>query len=69
MDLYFYFFLKPFSFVCILCTLLLRGWGAGKGGVNHALWSRVAAWGRVEALTFEWMFLGEDGRRITGGGG
>lgn len=26
-----FFFFKQFSFVSILCTLVLRGWGAGKG--------------------------------------
>lgn len=50
------FFLKPFSFVCILCTLLLREWGAGKGRgwdwrciVEQS--AVVAAWERVEVVT------------------
>lgn len=31
--------------MCILCTLLLRGWGAGKGGgTDNALWNRLQLW-------------------------
>lgn len=44
LSLYFFFFFKAFSFVCILCTLLLRGWGAGKGGTDNALWNQVQLW-------------------------
>lgn len=46
--------------MCILCTLLLRGWGAGKGGTDNALWSGVqlrAAWEKGGGDYFEWMFF------------
>lgn len=48
------FFLKAFSFVCILCTLLLRGCGAGKRGTDNALWNRVQLW--LHRKGWRWLF-------------
>lgn len=45
--------------------------GAGKGGTDDALWNRLRPrlhGQRWEAMTFEWMFLGNERRSIPGRG-
>lgn len=53
MDLFFFFNLKAFLFVCFLCTLLLRRRGAGKGGTDNALWNRVQS--RLHQERWRWL--------------
>lgn len=68
----FVFFLS-LSFVCILCTLLLRGWGAGKdGGLTMHCGTECSCdciRNGVEVITLSGCFLGKERRRIPGGGG